>query len=341
MNTKTPNTLRERWDQFKLEHPSLRIREAALQLQTTEAELLATQMGSNTWRLEGDIKEMLAQLPSLGYVMALTRNNEAVLERKGIYEQISFSGNNGLVLGPDIDLRMFLNTWKFVFAVKEGARQSIQFFDETGTAVHKVFLTERSNESYFYQFIDRFKAPIQTELLEICSEKIQPTPERPDKEIDVPAFQKEWRALQDTHDFFGLLKRFQLSRTQALRLAPDGFARLVPATSLRTVLQGAVAQQLEIMIFVGNHACIQIHTGSIYQLKETAPWYNILDPELNLHLREDALHQCWIVCKPTRDGLVHSLEAYNKAGENIALIFGKRKPGKPELETWSTLLNGI
>ena len=44
----------------------------------------------------------------LGYVMALTRNDYCVHERKGVYDNITFyegAHNMGVALNPDIDLR--------------------------------------------------------------------------------------------------------------------------------------------------------------------------------------------------------------------------------------------
>ena len=40
-------------------------------------------------------------------------------------------------------------------------------------------------------------------------------PEAADDTIDVTGFQAAWRDLQDTHAFFGLLRQFGVSRTQA------------------------------------------------------------------------------------------------------------------------------
>ncbi|MNY03696.1 Hemin transport protein HemS [compost metagenome] len=42
----------------------------------------------------------------------------------------------------------------------------------------------------------------------------------------------------------------------------------------------------------------------------------------------------WVARKPTRDGIVTSLELFDTEGEMVALFFGKRKPGNPELEAW-------
>jgi len=57
-------------------------------------------------------------------------------------------------------------------------------------------------------------------------------------------------------------------------------------------------------------------------------------------LRLTDIHKVWLVRKPTKDGVVSSLEILDEQGDVIALIFGKRKPGQPELETWRDLLEG-
>ncbi len=163
-------------------------------------------------------------------------------------------------------------------------------------------------------------------------------PDRPDSDIDTANFHKHWRALQDTHDFFGLLQEFGVSRAQAMRLAEPEFAYPVASASLRQALQAAVDAQTPIMCFVGNPGCIQIHTGKIETLKVMGPWFNVLDPTFNLHLREDAIHQAWVVRKPTRDGIVTSLELFDADGLCFVQFFGERKPRKSELDGWRTIV---
>ena len=47
-----------------------------------------------------------------------------------------------------------------------------------------------------------------------------------------------------------------------------------------------------------------------------------------------AIAEAWVVRKPTTDGTVTALELFDAEGEVIAQLFGKRKPGIPELEDW-------
>lgn len=48
-----------------------------------------------------------------------------------------------------------------------------------------------------------------------------------------------------------------------------------------------------------------------------------------------------MVRKPTVDGLVTSLELFDQHGEVIAMFFGERKPGKPELAAWRALVEDL
>ena len=84
-------SLKDRWTEFREENPKTRIRDAARQLGVTEAELVATGLGDTATLLGGDFREMLKAVPSLGYVMALTRNDALVHERNGVYQKVSFN----------------------------------------------------------------------------------------------------------------------------------------------------------------------------------------------------------------------------------------------------------
>jgi putative hemin transport protein len=44
------------------------------------------------------------------------------------------------------------------------------------------------------------------------------------------------------------------------------------------------------MVFVGSPGCIQIHSGPVKNIKVMNEWLNVLDPDFNLHVREDLIH---------------------------------------------------
>lgn len=344
MENKT-QTLKTVWEKYKKENPNIRIRNAAKDLNVTEMELLATSCGEHVSRLIPDMEGILDAVKSLGKVMALTRNNAAVHERKGIYKNMKFNKHVGLFVGKDIDLRIFPSQWEHAFAVNEMSgdtpRYSLQFFSPDGEAAHKIYLTKDSNFDVYQSLVKAFRSDNQSQEVFVLE-----TPARdivlPDSEIDSKAFQDEWINLKDTHDFFGMLRKYKVSRTQALRLAPEGNYAVQVANNTFSELCELVAERnFEIMIFVGNKATIQIHTGPIKKLMEYGEWYNIMDPEFNLHLNETMIDTSWIVRKPTEDGVVTALEVFDTDGEIILQMFGKRKPGQVELEEWRTAVAQI
>jgi putative hemin transport protein len=342
----TTNTLKSQWEALKAENPHMRIRNAAEQLGVSEAELVATSTGDTVTRLRPEFAAILTEVEKLGKVMGLTRNDECVHERKGVYLNPDFSSPfAGLFVGEDIDLRIFLSHWDKAFAVAEtsehGDRKSLQFFGKDGLAIHKIYLTKDSNAEAFDALVEQFKSDNQNQ-----EETAVAVPliidEKPDADIDVPAFQEAWNGLKDTHAFFGMLKKFGVTRTQALRLAPnEHFAQKVDNNTVVKMLEGAAEQKLPIMCFVGNRGNIQIHTGLVRKTMWHNQWFNVMDPDFNLHLDTSKIAQTWIVRKPTEDGDVTAVEVYNEMGEIIVQFFGKRKPGIPELREWRELVASL
>ncbi|WP_209389641.1 hemin-degrading factor [Chryseobacterium sp. RR2-3-20] len=335
------NELKEKWEALKAENPHVRIRNAADQLGVSEAELLLTNVGEGVTVLKSEFANILTEVEKLGKVMALTRNDECVHERKGIYQNGDFSSPHAqLFVGEDIDLRIFLNHWKFAVAVVEGDKKSIQFFGKDGLALHKIYLTKDSNEEAFQALVEQFSAEDQNIKPEF--ESVAPkAPEKADSEIDKEGFQNAWTNLKDTHDFFMMTRKFGVSRTQALRLAPEGFAIKIEPSKVVNLLEDASEKQFPIMVFVGNRGIIQIHTGNVKKTLWHQQWFNVMDPDFNLHLDVTKIAEAWIVKKPTEDGEVTAVEVFNKDGEFIVQLFGKRKPGVPELQEWKDLVAGL
>lgn len=327
--------LRSRYDAVAARQPRARIRAIATELGVSELELVAAGVGGlRSIPLRKPPQDIFRELGGLGRVMALTRNEWCVHERHGRYEDIRAGKTMGIVLGPDIDLRMFFSDWAHAWAVDADGRKSLQFFDRAGTAVHKVYLTSESDHAAFEALVARY-----TESNPAWP-ALEPLPPKDPDVLDAapPGLREEWLAMQDTHEFFGLLKRHRVKRLTALRDVGSDLAQRVPTDMAERVLNDVVDRDIPFMCFVGNHGMVQIHSGPVKSLKRTGPWFNVLEPHFNLHLNTEAIADAWVVNKPTVDGWVTSLECYSADGELIVQFFGVRKPGQKELPQWRALL---
>lgn len=338
--------LAKRWQELRDKNEKLRIRNAAEQLGVSEAELLATRVGNGVTRLNHDFKKLFAELESLGSVMALTRNNAMVHEKTGQYKDLSIHGNMGLALG-EIDLRIFFNHFAYGFAVQEGdginLRESLQFFNAYGEAVHKIYANSNTDRQAFHKVVERYRASEQNAFLVLQEKKRQEnnTLLQPSQELNVQQLRKDWSGLKDVHHFQAMLKKHQLERIPAYRAIGADYAQQLNKQAFEDALLQAAASELPIMVFVGSDGMVQIHTGVVKTLLRTGSWFNVLDPDFNLHANTSLLDQVWLVRKPTTDGVVSALEMFDAEGRQIAQLFGERKPGKPELEGWRELLNKI
>jgi putative hemin transport protein len=326
-------------------NPKTRERDLATQLGISEAELVAAHCGEGVTRIEPRVNDLLAGLEAVGEVMALTRNESAVHEKIGVYDKIVTGSHNAMVLGENIDLRIFPKVWVHGFAVErrdgDGIRHSLQFFDEAGVAVHKVHLRPASSLNAYRNLVTALESPNQEPAILIADPASGAEGETVAPAANLDDLRNRWSRLTDVHQFFGMLKTLKLSRRQAVRMVGGEYAWLLDKDAVTAMFHRAAESELPIMCFVGNRGCIQIHSGPVRSIKPMGPWINVLDETFHLHLRTDHIDEVWAVRKPTRDGHVTSLEVYGADGEMVIQFFGKRHEGEGERDDWRSMAENL
>ncbi|WP_052282169.1 hemin-degrading factor [Kluyvera genomosp. 1] len=330
-----------RWLELKEQNPGKYARDIAGLMNISEAELTSARVGHDAKRLQGEVRDILGALESVGETKCICRNEYAVHEQVGAFTNQQLSGHAGLVLNPRaLDLRLFLHQWASVFFIKEatarGERQSIQFFDHHGDALLKVYATDNTDTSAWADVLQRFiseeNAPLVLKAKETAASTAQ---------ADAQIVDQEWRAMTDVHQFFMLMKRHNLTRQQTFELVGDDLACKVSNDALAQVLNAAHQEGNEIMVFVGNTGCVQIFTGNIEKVVPMKGWLNIFNPQFTLHLMEEHIAETWVTRKPTVDGHVTSLELFAKDGTQIAQLFGQRTEGQPEQTQWRAQVDAL
>ena len=359
-----PANLAERWSALRTEQPKLQIRDAARALGASEAQLLATNLGNGVTRLQADgnqPREIMRAALDLGLVQAITRNENGVIETTGTASKFKQAGDKsdqadakqdpekearerniaGGYLGGAIDLRFHFENWKYAFAVAQPGRdgklsRSLQFFDGQGNSVHKLFVRSDAGVAVFDQLVATFRAPEQSAQLNVLAAAPK-VAEKPDASIDVKEFQLAWKEMTDVHQFAQILREFKLTREQALRLAPAGMVERVTPEALRTLLENAAKDKVAIMVFLGNEGLTQIYSGKIEKTMAAGGFYNVLDPDFNLHIRDTALRSGWVV----KRGGVTSIEFFDNDGTQVLTFFGVRERGKPQPQAWNDLADSL
>lgn len=367
----------------------------AAELKITEGELIAIHVRSGQpqqlhelcgLRLRPCWPELIAALAEFGELMALTRNASCVHELKGSYRhfhqnlqrageaqacppaaQSQDTGGQsqalliGIVSGDRINQRLFLSEWVYGFAVSEltagGMQRSLQFYDASGCAIHKIFLQNETQVPIWFDFISRYAEPSQIVGIKpviVNDARAGRLADRPHSDsrdntasdrtaarIDQQQFCADWGSLRDVHHFSGLLSKYRVNRLQALQLAQRKFAEQVDIRNVYQLLIASAREQIALSILAGNRGMLQIYTGTIQRVEVMGPWLNILDPGFNLHLREDHIASTWVVRKPSVEGLVTSVELFDQRGEVIAMFFSAHQNGKQTCCEWRNLVETL
>ena len=326
---------------LRAENPKPRARDFAEMQGISEAELVAAYVGHGVTALVADPDRLVPWIGKLGDVMALTRNDNCVHERRGHYSDYRTGAFAAMVLDPEIDLRIFPAHWVHAFAVEEagedGPKRSLQVFDAAGDAVHKVHLKPESLHEQFEPLIRALRNPVQAQTLDLTARRpVEDAKTNPDA---ASALRAAWDKMTDTHQFLGLVKEHKMNRLGSYRTAGAPYVERLDPSAVTATLEGAALAAIPIMIFVGNMGCIQIHGGPVNKIVPMGPWINVMDPRFNLHLRADKIAEVYRVWKPTRTGDVYSVEAFDARGELILQIFGYRKdtPAEP----WNALTHAL
>lgn len=338
MNTR----LYERYVAIRAEHPEKYARSHAALLGVSEAELVHTLVGHGARRLSGDARALITALGDVGEVKGVTRNDYAVQQQHGAYENISFNTQTGMALNPRrLDLRFFLDHWHTAFfldenTTKDGDRQSIQFFDEYGVSVHKAFATDKTNMAAWKDLVERYTTDDNPEL-NLKSEE----PEEKVEIADANIIEREWRAMTNVHQFNQILRNHNITRQQAFKAVSSDLACKVENDALTRILHLAVQDQNEIMIFVRNNGCVQIFAGTVDKVMRQDDWIIRMSSDSTLCLKESAIAETWITRKPTNDGILTSLELFAADGTHITQLYGWRQEGNPEQTCWRAQLESL
>lgn len=335
----TPGDIRR----ARVDNPKMRERDLAASLGISEADFVAAWCGQGVDRLTMSMDSIFGGLQAVGEVMALTRNQSAVHEKIGVYDNYLSGRHASMMLGSQIDTRMFPKYFVHAFAVTkqtgDGKKHSLQMFDAHGEAVHKVHLRDASDITAWLRMVDLLRHDDQSQQVEcIPAEPSQAHPSPVDVAYDL---RQRWEAMTDTHQFVSIIRTLGLSRHQAVSIAGHDFAWPIYPDAVSAMMGHAAEQDLPIMCFVGSRGCIQIHSGPIHTIKLMGPWLNVMDPTFHLHLRTDHIAEAWAVRKPTDKGHVTSIEAYNDEGQLIIQFFGKRIEGQDEREGWRFIVENL
>ncbi len=301
-----------------------RHREIASFLNVTEVELIDSHVGvtklesiksfpnlARAIRLKPSWSNIIQDIQGFGEVMSLTRNAHAVHENLSFYKHASSSDDVGMVQSDELMIRLNYEKWEFGYLFEECKshvlQRSIQFFDEFGLPVHKIFLLPHSHHWYFDEMAKRWADSNQLPGV-LLQEKAEP-----DQSINS-----------------GALASIIAERHTSQQETMD-------AGVVQSLLRSSLELKLPLLITVQNHGVSQSHDGLLEEVRDHNDWLHLINQQFNCHLQ---LAQMPKICINHQES-PFLIEMLDKENVLLVLIALSTKATPADTQAWEDLLEQI
>jgi putative hemin transport protein len=301
--------LTTRWRRLREDDPFVSIPDAANRLEVVEAELVASLCGTGVLRLDRAFGDFVRALPGLGRVRAITRNAHAAIETRGTYPDPA-AGCAGAA--GAIGARFFLEQWRHGYAVDDettGERASgVFFYDGRGKAVHELHVEPDTDRRKLAQLLDLFACFDQSP----GDEFVFASPHLLVPRCDLAAW---------------------------LRHAEE--ARPIGVAAVSEVLQMARCEALPVSIAVHSPGVVQRFSGLLHDVAHVDGRVLLEAAWIRAWVALRGVVEAWVVCSPSLDGPVMSIELIDADSRVVFSVSGARWPGMPEPSLWREILARI
>ena len=293
--------LKKAFFRFHEDHPGMPLRDAAHRLDTTEAQLLTCFYGDGVTRLKNDWDRIFSFIPELGQIHIEVRTECGIFESDT--HDLTFDAKTKCFHTDNLKLLIHPPNFTHVFLVNEAyaddtEEQSLQFFNQHGSALCKVFLRQDGSFKKLKDFSQSLIHEYQEEI------SVLPIPrERPDKDIDhIPD-------INDLFNYYLFLWKNQFTPTQAIRWMGEKKAKPCSIHQVDSMAEKLVSSKTDLEFWIENNGTFLYQKQTIQKAYPRGPWYYFQGQNLLVRIRHLALGSAFIV--------KNSLQFYDKMGDTI------------------------
>jgi putative hemin transport protein len=301
-----------------------RHREIASFLNVTEVELIDSHVGvtklesiksfpnlARAIRLKPSWSNIIQDIQGFGEVMSLTRNTHAAHENLSFYKHASSNDDIGIVSSDELSIRLMYKKWEFGYLFEECKstilQRSIQFFDEFGVSVHKIFLLPHSHHWYFDELAKKWADSNQEPGI-LLQEKSEP-----DQPINSGALAS---IIEERH---------------------TSQQEIIDADMVQSLLRSSLELKLPLVVTVQNNGVSQSHDGVLDEIRDHNDWLHLINQQFNCHLQ---LAQMPKICINHQES-PFLIEMLDKESVLLASIALSTKATLANRRTWEDLLEQV
>jgi putative hemin transport protein len=216
-----------------------------------------------------------------------------------------------MVLSEELTMRLMYERWEHGYLFEECksnvVQRSIQFFDEFGTSIYKIFLMPHSHHWFFDELAKRWADSNQEPGI-IVHEKLAH-----DQQINQGALAS-------------IIEERHANQKESINL-----------DVVQSLLRSSVELKLPLIITVQNDGVNQSHDGILAEVRDHNHWLHLIKEKFNCHLQLALMPKMFI----NHQESPYSIEMMNEEGFLLASITVSTKATPADRQAWEDLLDKV
>ena len=287
-------SIKLKWKALLAENNKIRIRNAATQLNTSEASLLSTEIDESVSFLNiNNYNDFLLKVLSMDKIMLLIRSDSVVHEKTIYTKDVKLKENKIIDTNSNESILEFdSNLFKYPFAQNKihskKSLRSFQIFDSYGEAILKIYLKGK-DKLIFDEIENHYKSDYNYELQE-------------------EMVSKQLRSKNIKKNNIGPFKNIDKKKSYKYDLNKN---------ILREILTISSKVKIPIQIYGIGKGTIQYHRDLVNKIVDFGPWINIIDKTFNLHAIENHLTQSTLNEYSSDSEVFYSIDFYDSGNNHV------------------------
>lgn len=333
------------WNRFRRARPGLTMREGASLLRVSEYELLMADCGQSVVNIAPDCVELWRELELLGRVAVVIQSPSLTEEISACFRWAGSDGRVITLVDYQFELQLDLSRIFRAVAVTHGSsdafRHSLQFFDVHGHAVIKILVTPWSDLAWYSSLVQRFRGRVRKSLYPADSESWRRRAKNSLVELSMETIREHWRRLRGEAELQQMLRKFGISRFQAIKLLHRHFSWPIAGDVLSDFMHTLTQTGMQVEIVTEHDGVRLCRIGVVRSSKRYRDCLLIQAEDYKLSLAEKAVDSVWSTHKPKAIQNGANLELFDATGGCLAIVSVGDSSEPLQCAVWRELVSAL
>lgn len=255
----------------------------------------------------------------------VSHTHSITITQTGKLGKLRHVGDMGLLSDGDIQACLYTKKWRQVWQTPNNAHIQLNCIDDSHQESWQLHSQEQCNTQL-------------TPLSFLNTVQLNTAPAKPKPTVNTEELMQMWASLRHIHQFYDMLSLFDLNLLDSIHIMQDRWTNPITSQQLLDLIQACVKAQVNSKILSGNRGILHVLTSPIQHASQQQQLLDIVSDQYSCQLNLTYIKEVWLVKRATKQGIHHSIEAFDQHGRLILQIQENLTSQQGESDLWQRCL---